>query len=35
MVVSHVCSLSHESFSPTHPAEDVDTDGGDGEGRDG
>lgn len=35
MVVSHVCSLSHESFSPTHPAEDVDTDGGDGEGREG
>lgn len=35
MAVSHVCSLSHEGFSPTHPGKDVNTDGGDGEGREG
>lgn len=35
MLVLHVCSLSHESFSPTHPGEDVDPDGGEGEGREG
>lgn len=26
VVVSHVCSLSRESFSSTHPSEDVDMD---------
>lgn len=32
MAVSHVCGFLHESFPPTHPGKDVNTDGGGGGG---